>query len=112
MLKKFPVVSKTNIEYLVEIYPVRQMEKAVEVCVYKTKKRQGWFGRVKVDATAINVDWAGGEIYTENGEWDYDYKAMAINEIIKYENSIKEKIEHEAKRKEGVKMFEEWDGKE
>lgn len=45
-------------------------------------------------------------------KWDYDYIQMAINEVINYENSIKEQINHENKQKAAIEKFEAWSGQE
>ncbi|KIN36482.1 hypothetical protein B4068_2081 [Bacillus subtilis] len=37
---------------------------------------------------------------------------MAINEVITYENSVQEQINHENKQKAAIEKFEAWSGQE
>lgn len=106
-LEKFPVISETGNEYLATVENVRNLERTVEITIYKPRTKKGIFGRSKIICEPV-----GGSCYQEDGGWNYDYKAMAINEIIRYENSVKNQVKHEDNRKEGVKQFEDWDGKE
>ncbi|KAA6472130.1 hypothetical protein [Bacillus swezeyi] len=106
-LFKYPVTSKEGNEYAVSIYDERYSSNTVRVSLYK--KTQGFFRKEKFKCLTGSGNWA--PCYDEK-EWKYDYIAMAINEVIRYENSIKEKIEHENKRKVAFKMFEKWSGKE
>ncbi len=112
-IEKFPVISEAGNEYLVKVNPARYSYGVVEISVYKTVEKRGLFGGTKIKYVAINEDVFGeGTYYPEMGEWNYDYRAMAINEIIGYENSVKERIKHEEDRMAAVRAFEEWNGKE
>ncbi|MFT0803340.1 hypothetical protein VSK91_21970 [Bacillus swezeyi] len=106
-LYKYPVTSVEGNEYAVSIYDEKYSSNSVRVSLYK--KVRGFFGKEKFKCLTGSGNWA--PCYDEK-EWRYDYIEMAINEIIKYENSIKEKNEHENKRKVAFEMFEKWSGKE
>lgn len=45
-------------------------------------------------------------------KWNYNYIEMAINEVITYENSVQEQINHENKQKAAIEKFEAWSGQE
>jgi hypothetical protein len=106
-LEKYPVMSANGNEYLVSVFQDHYAYKHVNAQVYI--KRKGLFGREKF------VCVSGGNmfdrsIYLET-EWNYDYKAIALNEVKKYENTLESQRLHELNRKEGAKRFEDWDGR-
>lgn len=99
-LEKYPVISENGDEYLVSVFPTIAY-KHVNAEVYV--KRKGLFGRKKF----MLVNWS---IYEES-EWNYDYRAIAMNEIKKYENRVERQNQHEINRKQGAKRFEQWNGR-
>lgn len=105
-LEKFPVVSENGNEYLVSVFQDTHWHKHVTARVYV--KRKGLFGRDKF------VCIQGGNMFDrsvyDEEKWNYDYIAVAMNEVRKYENRIAREIQHEINRKEGAKRFEEWNG--
>ena len=111
-LEKFPVVTETGNEYLAVIKESDMFDKTVEVFLIEQYEHKGLFGRVKTKYKQLNKHFIGGGRLYDEKSWEYDYKAMAINEAVEYEKRIKERSDHEANRKKGAKRFEEWDGKE
>ncbi|CAF1784169.1 SPbeta prophage-derived putative protein YoqB [Bacillus subtilis] len=106
-LHKYPVTSVEGNEYAVSIYNDRHSKGFVKVSLYK--KVRGFFRKEKFKCLTREGDFAPS--YFEE-KWDYDYIQMAINEVIIYENSIKEKINHENKQKAAIEKFEAWNGQE
>jgi hypothetical protein len=99
-LEKYPVISENGDEYLVSVFQsIAYKHVQAEIHV----KRKGLFGRKKFE----RVNWS---LY-EEPEWKYDYRAIAMNEVKKYENRIERQRQHEINQKQGAKRFEEWDGR-
>lgn len=105
-LHKYPVTSVEGNEYAVSIYNDRHSKGFVKVSLYK---RCAVFRKEKFKCLTREGDFAPS--YFEE-KWDYDYIQMAINEVINYENSIKEQINHENKQKAAIEKFEAWSGQE
>lgn len=107
-LEKFPVTSENGVEYLVIITRDKQYPMKVEVDLFEKKGKRNIFGKEK--NRSLNVDAMGyGSLYNEK-EWDYDYIAMAINEVKKYEQRIMNQIITNAKKAVNELKFQEWDG--
>ena len=108
-LEKFPITSKSGTEYLVIISEDPFYNDSVEVALYEKLNKKTIFGKEKI--RALNREHGGFFPSYEESKWGYDYKAMAINEVKKFEESIKEKIEKNAKRLANELKFNDWDGK-
>lgn len=105
-LHKYPVTSVEGNEYAVSIYNDRHSKGFVKVSLYK---RCAVFQERKIQVSYKRRR-LRSELFRE--KWDYDYIQMAINEVINYENSIKEQINHENKQKAAIEKFEAWSGQE
>ncbi|MEE4535029.1 hypothetical protein V2U93_11600 [Bacillus velezensis] len=106
-LHKYPVTSVEGNEYAVSIYSDRYSKGFVRVSLYK--KVRGLFGKEKFKC--LTAEGGSASSYFE-AKWDYNYIEMAINEVITYENSIQEQINHENKQKAAIEKFEAWSGQE
>lgn len=106
-LFKYPITSVEGNEYAVSIYEARYSADLVKVSLYK--KVRGIFGREKFKCLTDSGNFA--PCYDEK-KWNYDYIAMAKNEVVLYEKSLREKVEHENKRKTAINKFEQWKGRE
>ncbi|PSA89317.1 hypothetical protein C6370_20340 [Bacillus atrophaeus] len=106
-LHKYPVTSVEGNEYAVSIYNDRYSKGFVKVSLYK--KVRGFFRKEKFKCLTREGDFAPSYFEAKR---DYNYIQMAINEVIIYENSIQEQINHENKQKAAIEKFEAWSGQE
>ena len=112
-LEKFPVTYDNGNEYLLMIRnsPVFG-KKYVDVSLYKKIVKESIFKNKKIKLQKLNVNGSGYGAQYEEKLWNYDYKEMAINEVIGYEIKLNEQKQHEINRENGKVQFENWDGKE
>ena len=98
-LKKYPVVSEDENEYLVTISD-SVMFGFIRSAVFVREK--GWFGHCKFREVS-------GGVY-EAVEFDYDYVKIAKQAVKKYENRVKRELERERLKAQGIAKFDKWDG--
>lgn len=103
-MKKFPVVSRNGIEYLVKI---NRHGGGAEGKVYQYKI----IPLVNIKFLKRVDNPFGWGIYFNEKEWDFNYIGMARRCVEVYESKISESIRNSKKQKEQQKLFENWDGK-
>lgn len=106
MLKKFPVVSKNGVEYLVEVKQSYLIETNYEVRVYE--KYIGWFGRERY--RFLNEHFMNHARYYGIRDYEFDLVKMAQHEVARMESEWESQDLLEKKLLEAESKFEEWDG--
>lgn len=107
-LEKFPVTSHNGMEYLVTVQEDRNDVRYVDVRLYEKIGKKNIFGKEKL--RFLNRGFMGyGSLYDEK-KWDYDYIAMATNEVKDYEQRIMNQINANAKKIANELKFQKWDG--
>jgi hypothetical protein len=106
-LEKYPVISSNGNEYSVTVSQDRYVNKRVTAQVFIIRK--GLFGRIRF-VSVWGGDMFDRKLYNED-EWSYDYIAIALHAVRKYEDMLEDKRQHESDRSQGAKRFEDWDGR-
>lgn len=110
-LEKFPVTSDNGNEYLLIIRDSPVFIKAhVDVSLYKKVVKESILGNKKIRLQKLNVNTSGYGASYEEEEWNYDYKKMAINEVVGYENNLNKQDKHEIRQENSKASFHNWDG--
>jgi len=110
-LAKFPVTYDNGNEYLSIIRDSPKSNRHVDVSLYKKVVKESIFENKKIKLQKLNVNGSGYGAQYEEELWNYDYKEMAINEVIGYEIKLNEQKQHEISREKSKVSFENWDGK-
>lgn len=109
-LSKYPVVSESGKEYRVDVCPDHIYGNHVMCGIFEVQIRRNIFGVKREKLVQLNNTSMFRDIYKED-DWNYDYTAVAKNEIKKYENRLEKEAEQARRRKDGVSKFNEWDGR-
>lgn len=105
-MKKFPVVSESGDEYLVDVIPCKFYANHYEVRVYT--QYIGWFKRVKFHC--VNDDVLGYAPSYDISKHNFDLVAMAKYEVKRLEDGWAEYERRKKLKAEAERKFEEWDG--
>ncbi|AKO91991.1 hypothetical protein BEH_07685 [Priestia filamentosa] len=106
VLTKYPVVSQNGNQYRIDAWEDKWGTAHIEVFVYLGKSKI--FKRDKFKSV-----YGGDEYGTayDAPRWKYNYVAMAKDQVISYENYLKNIERKATERNDGVKEFSKWDGK-
>lgn len=99
-LSKYPVVSSTGAEYLVNVYEDRFNTFVVEVFV-PTKR---WHKKMK----RVSGGMCDGRY--DGDDWNYNLIAMAKNQIKKYEDEVEKTLLRNKTIEREIELFANWDG--
>ena len=100
-MKKFPVTSKNNNEYLAKVYRGRYTE--MRVSLYT--KKPFMFGKHRFKRV-----FDSGMLFMVTNHRKTDYVGMVEYTVAYYEEEIRRKNYEEIERKAQLEKFEEWDG--
>lgn len=111
LLSKFPVISKNNNEYLIDIKDshVACGMYQWKVDIYKRYKYTSWFTKEEKEKFKLLYVWNSG--WNHYDDWDGRFKELAIMVVNEYEKSIQDKLEQEKRHAESLEEFNNWDGK-
>ncbi|MEK0286510.1 hypothetical protein [Caldifermentibacillus hisashii] len=108
-LMKYPVISKSDRKYRVDVREDIIYRGHVMCGIFKPFEKRTIFGNKKVVFKKLNNTSIFRNVYNEE-KWGYDYIAIALREIEKYEKSVQDALKCERNRSEGARKFEEWSG--
>jgi hypothetical protein len=109
-LSKYPVVSDSGKEYRVDIYPDHLYARHVICGIFTVVEKRNIFGKERKKFRQLNNTNIGRTIYEEK-KFNYDYIAIAREEIKAYEDECREYEEFKQGRNTGIKNFNRWIGR-